>query len=106
MQRGKEVNENPQTNVPDAKEAVLRAECVSSLKADFMVRLAACGFRTQTEALLTLARDFVAGRILYRGGVLVCQQKNILSDFSEGQGSPTAAVEPSNANPAMVPDGS
>nr|NIP28983.1 hypothetical protein [Phycisphaerae bacterium]NIP55114.1 hypothetical protein [Phycisphaerae bacterium]NIS49736.1 hypothetical protein [Phycisphaerae bacterium]NIV02917.1 hypothetical protein [Phycisphaerae bacterium]NIV69273.1 hypothetical protein [Phycisphaerae bacterium] len=81
-------------------------ECDPSLKKRFSACLDACGFRSQTDALLTLARDFVAGRILYRGGVLVCQQKNILSDFSEGQGSPTAAVEPSNANPAMVPDGS
>lgn len=74
--RVNEVNENTQQVETAAERPVLQAVCDSSLKADFMIRLAECGFRHQTEALLMLVRDFVAGRIKYRGGVLQSQEKN------------------------------
>lgn len=99
MQRGKEVNETPQqveAAETEVEVVVLRAECVPSLKCLFMARLTPCGFRTQTEAILTLARDFVAGRIQYRGGVLQSQQENSQPDSTEGQGGPPAAPESSD----------
>lgn len=77
VQRGKEVNETPQQMGTAAKEkvVVLRAVCDPSLKESFLACLSACGFRQQTDAILTLARDLVAGRIQYKGGVLQSQQK-------------------------------
>lgn len=95
------VNGTPQ-QVEAAKVSVLRAECDPSLKDGFMGRLRQSGFRTQTDAILTLARDFIAGRFQYRGGVLQSQEQNNQSDSTEGQGSPPAAPELSNANPATV----
>lgn len=93
------MNETPQqveAAETEVEVVVLRAECVPSLKGLFMARLKPCGFRTQTEAILTLARDFVAGRIQYTGGVLVSQQENNQPDSTEGQGRPPAAPESSN----------
>ena len=95
------VNGKPQ-QVEAAKVSVLRAECDPSLKDGFMGRLGQSGFRTQTDAILTLARDFVVGRIQYKDGVLVSQQENSQPDSAEGQGCPPAAPESSKANPAMV----
>ena len=85
------MNKNPQQSGTAAKVVVLRAVCDPSLKSAFLARLEACGFRTQTDAILTIARDFVAGRILYRGGMLQCQQENSQPDSTEGQGGPPAA---------------
>jgi hypothetical protein len=81
--RANEVNKNTQQveavekeNSAVTESPVLRAECDSSLKADFMARLGESGFRTQTDAITTLARDFASGRIQYRGGILQSQEKN------------------------------
>ena len=96
MQRGKEVNETPQQRSSDAKVPVLRAECDPSLKDDFKRRRAESGFRSETDAIITIARDFVAGRIQYKGGVLQCQQENNQPDFAGGQGGPQPAAVSSN----------
>ncbi len=85
------MNKNPQQNGTAAKVVVLRAVCDPSLKSAFLARLEACGFRTQTDAILTIARDFVAGNFQYRGGMLQCQQENSQPDSTEGQGGPPAA---------------
>ena len=56
-----------------AEIAVLQAECDPSLKEDMRACLNDAGFSSQSDCIKTLVRDFVAGRIQYRGGVLVCQ---------------------------------
>ena len=94
------VNGKPQ-QVEAAKVPVLRAECDPSLKDDFKRRRTESGFRSETDAIITLARDFVAGRIQYKGGVLQSQQNN-QPDYAGGQGGPPAAPESSKANPAMA----
>ena len=70
------MNENPQQKDGVAESPVLRAVCDPSLKRLFMGCLGAAGFRTQTDAITTLARDFVAGRIKYKDGILQSQEKN------------------------------
>ena len=84
------VNETPRQNVAVAEVTVLRAVCDPSLKVSFMNRLAASGFRTQTDAILTLARDFVAGRIQYRDGIVQSQQKNQSVSVDGVEGVPLA----------------
>lgn len=96
LQRGKEVNETPQQSESAAKVPVLRAECDPSLKDDFKRRRTESGFRSETDAIITLSRDFVAGKIQYKGGVLQCQQENSQPGSTEGQGGPPAAPEPAN----------
>jgi len=108
LQRGKMVNETPQQSrtrvkIPKgAKRAVFHTVCDPSLKRALNVRREKSGFCSETDAIKTLARDFVAGRINYKGGVLVSQQENSQPDSAEGQGGPPAAPESSKANPAMV----
>ncbi len=62
-------------NSKSAEIAVLRVECDPSLKADMKTKVVEAGFRSQSDAYRTLVRDFVAGRINYRSGILVSQQK-------------------------------
>lgn len=69
------VNGKPQ-QIEAAKVSVLRAECDPSLKMSFFNCLVCAGFRHQTDAILTLARDFIAGRIIYRNGILQSQEQN------------------------------
>ena len=69
------VNETPQQSKA-AERPVLQAICDPSLKDDFKRRRKESGFRSQTDAIITLARDFVAGRIKYNSGVLQNQEKN------------------------------
>ena len=76
------MNENPQQKDGVAESPVLRAVCDPSLKKLFMGCLGAAGFRTQTDAVLTLARDFIAGRIRYKDGILQSQEEN--QPFSPG----------------------
>ena len=83
------VNGKPQTNEANAEVSVLRAECDPSLKMSFLNRLGQSGFRTQTDAILTLARDFISGRINYRGGVLQSQEQNSQPDVTDGQDGPS-----------------
>ena len=79
------VNNKPQINAEAAKVPVLRAECDPSLKDDFKRRRKESGFRSQTDAILTLARDFVSGRIQYRGGRLVSQEKSSHPGNTQGR---------------------
>ena len=81
------MTEKSQQGVQTAGEPVLCAECDPSLKSAFMGRLRVSGFRTQADAIRTLARDLVAGKIRYKGGVLQCQQENSQPDPVKGQGS-------------------
>ena len=59
-----------------AEPAILRVECDPSLKQDMITKAVEAGFRSQSDAFRTLVRDFVAGRIIYRSGILTCQQPN------------------------------
>ena len=58
-----------------AEPAILRFECDPSLKKDLIAKAANDGFRSQSDALRTLVRDFVAGRINYKSGILQSQEK-------------------------------
>jgi hypothetical protein len=58
-----------------AEPAILQAECNPSLKEDMRVRLREAGFSSLSDGIRTLVRDFVAGRIKYRNGVLISQAK-------------------------------
>lgn len=78
-------NNNPQQKAEAAESAVLRAECDPSLKVSFMDCLGAAGFRTQTDAILTLARDFIADRIQYKDGILQRQEENSQPAHAGGQ---------------------
>ncbi|UCE36661.1 MAG: hypothetical protein JSW00_14255 [Thermoplasmata archaeon] len=58
-----------------AEPAILRVECDPSLKEDLIIKANKVGFRSQSDALRTLVRDFVAGRITYKSGILQSQEK-------------------------------
>jgi len=60
-------------NSKSAESAVLQAECDPSLKEDMRAGLIEAGFSSQSDCIKTLVRDFVSGRIKYRGGVLISQ---------------------------------
>jgi len=60
-------------NSKSADSVVLQAECDPSLKEDMRACLIEAGFSSQSDCLKTLVRDFVSGRINYRGGVLRSQ---------------------------------
>ena len=60
-------------NSKSAESAVLQAECDPSLKEDMRACLIEAGFSSQSDCIKTLVRDFVSGRIKYRGGVLISQ---------------------------------
>ena len=62
-------------NKKSAEPAVLQAECDPSLKEDMRACLVEAGFSSQSDCLKTLVRDLVSGRIKYRGGILISQQK-------------------------------
>jgi len=70
-----ETQNTPEQNSKKAEPAVLLAECDPSLKADMRACLSESGFSSQSDCLKTLVRDLVSGRIKYRGGVLISQQK-------------------------------
>jgi len=63
----------PEQNFQNAEPAVLQAECAPSLKEDVRACMNKAGFSSLSDAIRTLARDFAAGRIQYRGGVLISQ---------------------------------
>ncbi len=65
----------PEQNLQSAESAVLQAECDPSLKEGVRAKFSEAGFSSLTDCIRTLARDFNAGRIKYRGGVLVSQQQ-------------------------------
>ena len=58
------------------KGIVLRAECCPSLKCGFTERFQSAGFASEADAIRTLARDFVTGRIQYIGGMLRSQENS------------------------------
>lgn len=63
-------------NVEARGVSVLRAECDPSLKCGFAAILQSSGFASEADAIRTLARDFVMGRLQYIGGMLRSQEKN------------------------------
>lgn len=63
----------PEQDLQNTETAVLYAEVNPSLKKDMRARLIEAGFRSLSDGIRTLARDFVAGRIQYRSGVLISQ---------------------------------
>jgi hypothetical protein len=69
-------NSTSEQNLQSAEPAILRVECDPSLKADMITKAVEAGFRSQSDAIRTLVRDFVAGRIIYRSGILFCQGEN------------------------------
>lgn len=58
------------------KGIVLRAEVAPSLKCGFIAKFRSAGFASEADAIRTLARDFVTGRLQYIGGMLKSQEKN------------------------------
>lgn len=60
-------------NIKSAEPAVLQVECDPSLKQGLKVQAVEAGFSSLSDTIRTLARDFVAGRIQYRGGILKTQ---------------------------------
>jgi hypothetical protein len=58
------------------KQASLFVECEPSLEESFVDWLKRAGFRHKTEAILTLVRDCLAGRINYKSGILQRQFVN------------------------------
>ena len=62
-------------NTKSAEPAVLQVECDPSLKEDMRACLVEAGFSSQSDCIKTLVRDFVSGRVKYRGGRLISQQK-------------------------------
>lgn len=77
--------------------SVLRADCDSSLKCGFADCFPLAGFASEADAIRTLARDFVSGRIKYTGGMLSCQEKNSEPGNGEGQQDSVCATESSRA---------
>lgn len=74
-----EVAETQQTTQQDVKRAdpvYLQAECDPSLKERVKEKSISSGFQTLSDCLRTIARDFVAGRIQYTGGIYVGQEKS------------------------------
>ena len=69
-------NSTSEQNVASAEPAVLRVECDPSLKADMKTQSVAAGFSSMSDAFRTLVRDFVSGRIIYKAGILLSQEKN------------------------------
>ena len=63
----------PEQNSKSAEKALLQAECVPSLKEEMVSCLVGAGFSSNSDCIKTLVRDFVSGRIRYRGGVLINQ---------------------------------
>jgi len=59
----------------DAEVAILQVKCVPSLKKGLRAKFREAGFSSLSDGVRTLARDFNAGRIQYRSGVLISQQK-------------------------------
>lgn len=58
----------------DATEPeTLSIECDPSLKQGLRTNLSQAGFSSLSDAIRTLARDFIAGRIQYKSGVLISQ---------------------------------
>lgn len=71
------VTQSEETNKQDLKDngepAVLYVECDPSLKRTFKEKLLQSGFSSVSDAIKTLVRDFVSGRINYSGGMLKSQ---------------------------------
>lgn len=65
----------PEQNLPKAELVVLQAECDPSLKDGLRAKFREAGFSSFSDGIRTLARDFNAGRIKYKDGVLESQQK-------------------------------
>lgn len=68
-------NTTEEQDLQSAGPAFLRVECDPSLKAGMKTKAVAAGFRSQSDAFRTLVRDFVAGRINYRSGILQSQKQ-------------------------------
>jgi len=68
-------NITSEQDINSAELAVLRCECDPSLKTGLKTKSVESGFNSQSDALRTLVRDFVSGRINYRAGILIGQQK-------------------------------
>lgn len=62
-------------NLRNAEPAILQAECDPSLKEDLRAKFGEAGFSSLTDCIRTLARDFNAGRIRYKSGILISQQQ-------------------------------
>lgn len=56
---------------------VLRAVCDLPLKRSFAEKIREVGFKHETDAIITLVRDFIAGRIKYKSGILQSQENSI-----------------------------
>lgn len=67
---------NEVTETQKKTRALINVKCDPSLKARFDAHLVQAGFRGITDALLTFVRDFLAGRIQYKDGILQHQGKN------------------------------
>lgn len=57
--------------------AVLHAECDPSLERSFAEKIRPAGFKHKTDAIITLVRDFIAGRIQYKNGILQSQGNSV-----------------------------
>lgn len=57
----------------DAEVAILQVKCVPSLKEGLRAKFREAGFSSLSDGIRTLARDLVAGRFHYKGGVLQSQ---------------------------------
>jgi hypothetical protein len=64
---------NEVTETRQQKKTVLSVECDPSLKAGLEENLVEAGFGSMTDFVRTLARDFLAGRIQYKRGILQSQ---------------------------------
>lgn len=51
--------------------AKLQVDCAPSLKEGLKARMIKAGFHSLSDVVRTLARDFNAGRIKYKGGILI-----------------------------------
>ena len=75
INRMNQSNDKPEQDLQSAEPAILRVECDPSLKQDLMTKAVEAGFRSQSDVFRTLVRDFVAGRIIYKSGILISQQQ-------------------------------
>jgi len=108
--KGKEMSETAQQvtenqNVKARIIVVLHAECDPSLKCGFAAKFHSAGFASEADAIRTLARDFIMGRIQYTGGMLLSQEENGQSQQNsqpghrdEQQGVPRAPGTASEKN--------
>ena len=64
-------NENAQRR----KQAAINIECDPSLTDGLVDDLRAAGFKHKADLIITLVRDFRAGRIKYNAGILQPQAK-------------------------------